>query len=57
MPPLPATWGEPPALRTGDYRLALKSSWNTDGRLIFQQTQPLPVTILALIPEVTVGGA
>ncbi|MGE4194719.1 MAG: hypothetical protein AB7E51_15135 [Pseudodesulfovibrio sp.] len=55
-PPLPATWGEPPALRTEDVRVPLKSSWDTNGRLMFRQNQPLPVTILAWMPEVIFGG-
>jgi hypothetical protein len=55
-PPLPALWGEALSLRTDDYRISIPPAWNTNGRILFRQTQPLPVTILAVIPEVKIGG-
>lgn len=56
LPPLPTTWGTPPDLRTEDVRVPLRSAWNTNGRIVFRQTQPLPVTLLSWMPEVTFGG-
>ena len=38
---------------SGDW--AVQSEWNRDGRLFVQQTYPLPVTVLDLIPEVNPG--
>ncbi len=40
---------------TGDVAVTVPSEWNTAGRLFLRQAQPLPVTVLALIPEVTLG--
>jgi len=30
-------------------------SWNKDGRVYIIQDQPLPMTVLAIIPEMEVG--
>lgn len=48
---------EPIPYQTGDQRLILNSTWNTEGRLCFQQDYPLPASILAVIPEVSVGDS
>ena len=55
-PPIPTNFGEPPALRTDDYPMLLLSQWNTKGSILFRQTDPLPFTLLAIIPEVELGG-
>lgn len=52
----PALWGQPPSLYTGVVNLTLKPDWNKDGTFVLQQRDPLPSTILALIPDVYVGG-
>lgn len=44
--------GEPTALLTGDKLIKLLPEWNTDGRLFLRQKDPLPMTILAIVPEV-----
>jgi hypothetical protein len=44
--------GSPTALLTGDKRMALNTSWNNHGRLYLRQIYPLPMTLLALVPEV-----
>jgi hypothetical protein len=53
---LPKLWGDMLPLRIEDYRVALLPAWNTNGRILFRQTLPLPFTILAIIPEVKIGG-
>jgi hypothetical protein len=40
----------------GDWRIAIASEWNRDGRVFVQQAYPLPCTILDLIPEVDLGS-
>lgn len=40
---------------TGDLAVTVGSEWNTDGRVFVRQDAPLPVTVLDLIPEVTLG--
>lgn len=37
---------------SGDKRIAIEPSWGTDGQVMVVQTDPLPITILALIPEI-----
>jgi hypothetical protein len=36
--------------------IAVTSEWSDRGRVVIRQTQPLPLTVLAIIPNVTVGG-
>ena len=43
-------------LYTGDKRVTIRSSWGTNGRIVIRQSDPLPITILAVIPEVSPGG-
>jgi len=43
-------------LLTGDYRVSLKGGWETGGRVFFRQKDPLPFTIVKIIPAVVVGG-
>lgn len=47
--------GKPIPLATEDQRLVMDPSWNVDGRICIQQSQPLPATILGVIPEIVVG--
>lgn len=39
----------------GDLQVTVPSDWNRDGRMFVQQTYPLPVTVLGLIPEINIG--
>lgn len=49
-------WAETTRMITGYTRLAIPTSWDRDGRVFLRQADPLPLTILAIIPEVTLGG-
>lgn len=49
-------YGSPPALQTGEVNLVVSPSWNPDGGICFQQTDPLPLTIASLTLEVSIGG-
>jgi hypothetical protein len=40
---------------TGDFQVTSPTEWQSGGRLVVRQTYPLPVSILAIIPEVSVG--
>jgi hypothetical protein len=40
---------------TGMERVVLPSEWNTDGTIVVQQNNPLPMTVLGISPEYTVG--
>lgn len=54
--PIPTLYGSPPDLRNDDCEILLFPEWNSAGSLLFRQTDPLPFTILAFIPEVQLGG-
>ena len=43
-------------LFTGDKEVSLRSGYDTDGKVFVMQDQPLPLTILALIPRVKTNG-
>ncbi len=47
--------GQPIPLFTGDVRIGVPSDWQTGGQAAIQQTYPLPVSVLALIPEYQIG--
>ena len=47
--------GDPTELLTGDKELTTPSEWNKNGRICFRQRDPLPMTILAVVPEVHMG--
>jgi hypothetical protein len=42
-------------LFTGDHRITIDGLWTTYGQVCVQQDQPLPATVLALVPEVYIG--
>jgi hypothetical protein len=43
-------------LTTGDLSMSIKPVWNTNGRVFIRQSNPLPMTILAVVPDVTIGS-
>ena len=45
--------GEPTQLKTGDLKHILKPSWKSSGRFVIRQIDPLPFTLLAVIPKIT----
>jgi hypothetical protein len=49
-------YGKPMALYTGDKAIRPPGGYNEDGRLVLKQDDPLPITLLAIIPEVVIGG-
>lgn len=49
--------GQPVQLYTGDHRLVLDPLYDTKGQVCIQQDNPLPCTILAAIPEITMGDS
>ena len=53
---LSSQYGQPPEWVTGDKGVTMSPSWNKDGYVIVQQRDPLPMNLLALIPDVLVGG-
>lgn len=49
-------YGDPASLVTGDIDLIIEPQWGTSGSVCVRQSYPLPCTILALMPEIAVGG-
>lgn len=47
--------GEPTGLLTGDKKITLKPDWNTNGRIAIRQKDPLPLTVLAVVPDIEVS--
>jgi hypothetical protein len=47
--------GRPIELFTGDQRVLIPATYNVPGQVCIQVTDPLPSTVLALIPEISVG--
>ena len=50
-------YDDPVTLLTGIADILIAGNWNKDGRVFVRQSDPLPLSILAVIPEVTIGGA
>ena len=48
--------GSPENLFTGPYKQTISGNYAEGGRVFFRQADPLPVTILSIIPAVSVGG-
>jgi len=43
------------SLVTGDERVIMDPLWDVPGQICLQQDNPLPATVLGVIPEITVG--
>lgn len=48
--------GSPIDLKSGFYKQPITGNYSDGGRVFYRQKDPLPVTILAVIPSITVGG-
>lgn len=44
-------YGEPISVYTGIVKINLQSTWNSNGRIFIQQADPLPLSILSVIPS------
>lgn len=49
-------YGSPASLVTGDIDVIIEPQWSTTGSVCIRQSYPLPCTILAVMPEIEVGG-
>ena len=48
-------FGAATLLATGDERVLLDPSWNSNGRVFVRQAWPLPATVVAIVPRLEVG--
>jgi len=49
-------FGSPPNLKTEDIKIMLTPSWQDYGQIFIRQTDPLPLTVVGITLEVSVGG-
>ncbi|SFQ45875.1 hypothetical protein SAMN05216229_12313 [Geopseudomonas sagittaria] len=54
--PYRVNYNDPLALQSGVSELKISTQWDEAGRIYLRQPDPLPLTVLALIPEVTISG-
>ena len=47
--------GSPTALLTGDAEVILLPDWNSNGRIFIRQKDPLPMHVLAIMPDINLG--
>lgn len=55
--PARTTYELPIELLTGQAQIPIPNDWMGKGRIFIRQADPLPLTVLAVIPEVTFGGS
>ena len=53
---LPSAYGQPLPMVTEDVNVTLKGDWSKEKQVVIEQRYPLPITILAIAPDVSVGG-
>ena len=53
---IPAKFGQPRVLFAGDKETTLKPNWSKEGQFVIRQTDPMPLTVLAVIPDALLGG-
>ena len=51
-----APYGSPPSLKTEDIKIMINPAWQDYGQIFVRQTDPLPLTIVGLTLEISLGG-
>ena len=49
-------YGAPPALKSEEIEVVIKPSWGDSGQVFIRQSDPLPLTVVSLTLEVSIGG-
>ncbi|EPY03488.1 phage protein [Magnetospirillum fulvum] len=49
-------YSAPVGLYSGDKELILQPAWNSNGRVLIRQDAPVPLTVLAIMPDIEIGG-
>lgn len=52
----PPLYGSPPPMTDGVIDIPIQATWQNAGRFVVMQLDPLPLTILAVIPNGQIGG-
>ena len=53
---LPALYGQPLEMVTDDIDVTMSANWGKKKQVVIEQRDPLPLTVLTLIPDAIVGG-
>jgi hypothetical protein len=53
---MPANYGQPIEMVNDEVTVTLKGDWSKQKRVVIQQRAPLPMAVLALAPDVVMGG-
>lgn len=53
---LPALYGQPLDMVTDDLDVTMRADWGKRKQVVIEQRDPLPLTVLALVPDAVVGG-
>lgn len=56
IPEMRTSYGTAIALFSGDKAITIQGSYTRGGHLYVRQPYPLPITVLALMPDVSIGG-
>lgn len=51
-----SSYEQPIEMVTGQVEIQISNDWESKGRIFIRQQDPLPLTVLGVIPEVTFGG-
>jgi hypothetical protein len=49
-------YGAPPSLQSGQAEIVMTPQWNSDGQIFIRQEAPLPLTVVSLTAELSIGG-
>jgi hypothetical protein len=49
-------YGAPPALISDEIEMTLEPSWQSGGQIYVRQSDPLPITVVSMTLEATLGG-
>ena len=53
---LPGLYGQPLDMVTDDIDVTMRADWGKKKQVVIEQRDPLPLTVLALVPDAIVGG-
>jgi hypothetical protein len=52
----PETWQKTNELVDDAYQMNVTATWTDHGRIVIAQTEPLPLTVLGILPLLDIGG-
>ena len=53
---LPSLWGQPLGMVTEDIDVTMRADWGKRKQVVIEQRDPLPLTVMTLIPDTQLGG-